>query len=150
MSDILREIGIIARALSSISNIEFKDINLNKGQYLFLSRIAENPGIINDDLAELTKVDRTVVAKSVKKLENEGFIVKENDPDNRKIRHLFLTDKGTQAYDYLTREENYSEQQALLHISEIEQQQLLGILKKISQNVAADWDYVKKGNKRNY
>lgn len=150
MSDILREIGIIARALSSISNIEFKDINLNKGQYLFLSRIAENPGIINDDLAELTKVDRTVVAKSVKKLENEGFIVKKNDSDNRKIRHLFLTAKGTQAYEYLTREENYSEQQALLHVSEIEQQQLLGILKKISQNVAADWDYVKKGNKRNY
>lgn len=150
MSDILREIGIIARALSSISNIEFKEINLNKGQYLFLSRIAENPGIINDDLADLTKVDRTVVAKSVKKLENEGFIIKENDPDNKKIRHLFLTEKGQQAYDYLLREENYSEQQALLQIPEDEQQQLLITLKKISQNVSADWDYVKKGNKRLY
>lgn len=150
MSDILREIGIIARALSSISNIEFKEINLNKGQYLFLSRIAENPGIINDDLADLTKVDRTVVAKSVKKLENEGFIIKENDPDNKKIRHLFLTEKGQQAYDYLIREENYSEQQALLQIPEDEQQQLLITLKKISQNVSADWDYVKKGNKRLY
>lgn len=150
MSDILREIGIIARSLSSISNIEFKEVNLNKGQYLFLSRIAENPGIINDDLADLTKVDRTVVAKSVKKLENEGFIIKESDPDNRKIRHLFVTDKGKNAYDYLTREENYSEQQALLHISEIEQQQLLSTLKKISQNVSSDWDYVKRGNKRIY
>lgn len=150
MSEILREIGIISRALSSISNIEFKEIHLNKGQYLFLSRIAENPGIINDELAELTKVDRTVVAKSVKKLENEGFIVKESDHYNRKIKPLYLTNKGQEAYDYLLREESYSEKQALHQVSKAEQQQLLKILQKISKNVSDDWDFVKRGNKRHY
>ena len=33
MSEILREIGMIARALDSISNIEFKEYDLTKGQY---------------------------------------------------------------------------------------------------------------------
>ena len=40
---VLREIGIIARALDSIANIEFRDIELARGQYLYLVRIAENP-----------------------------------------------------------------------------------------------------------
>ena len=40
---VLREIGIIARAMDSIANIEFRDIELARGQYLYLVRIAENP-----------------------------------------------------------------------------------------------------------
>ena len=42
MKEILREIGMIARALDSISNIEFKEYELTKGQYLYLVRICEN------------------------------------------------------------------------------------------------------------
>lgn len=36
MKEILREIGMIARALDSISNIEFKEFDLTKGQYCIL------------------------------------------------------------------------------------------------------------------
>lgn len=43
MTDILREIGMIARALDSISNIEFKELSLTRGQYLYLVRVCENP-----------------------------------------------------------------------------------------------------------
>ena len=46
MDDIIREIGMISRALDSISNIEFKEIELTRGQYLYLVRICEHPGII--------------------------------------------------------------------------------------------------------
>ncbi len=48
MTDILREIGMIARALDSISNIEFKELSLTRGQYLYLVRVCENPGIIQE------------------------------------------------------------------------------------------------------
>lgn len=41
MQEILREIGMIARALDSISNIEFKEYDLTKGQYLYLVRLCE-------------------------------------------------------------------------------------------------------------
>ena len=61
---ILREIGIIARALDSIANIEFRDIDLARGQYLYLVRIAENPGIIQEELSDLLKVDRSTVVQS--------------------------------------------------------------------------------------
>ncbi|TWD98620.1 hypothetical protein FB550_109129 [Neobacillus bataviensis] len=50
MKEILREIGMIARALDSISIIEFKEYDLTKGQYLYLARICENPGIIQENV----------------------------------------------------------------------------------------------------
>ncbi|GJM70792.1 hypothetical protein HMSSN036_30080 [Paenibacillus macerans] len=84
MKEILSEIGIIARALDSISNIEFKEYDLTKGQYLYLVRICENPGIIQEKLAEMIKVDRTTAARAIQKLETNGFIVKKDDEHNKK------------------------------------------------------------------
>ena len=74
MAEILRDIGMIARALDSISNIEFKEVDLTRGQYLYLVRICENPGIIQEKLAEMIKVDRTTTARAIKKLESNGKI----------------------------------------------------------------------------
>ena len=48
MTEILRDLGKIARALDSIANIEFKEFSLTRGQYLYLVRIYENPGIIQE------------------------------------------------------------------------------------------------------
>lgn len=75
---------MIARALDSISNIEFKELNLTKGQYLYLIRIYENPGIIQEKLSEMIKVDRTTAARAVQKLEVQGFIEKKDDESNKK------------------------------------------------------------------
>lgn len=88
MKEILREIGMIARALDSISNIEFKEYELTKGQYLYLVRICENPGIIQEKLSEMIKVDRTTAARAIKKLEINGFIEKKEDESNKKIKKL--------------------------------------------------------------
>jgi DNA-binding MarR family transcriptional regulator len=94
MKEILREIGMIARALDSTSIIEFKEYDLTKGQYLYLGRICENPGIIQVKLAEMIKVDRTTAARAIQKLEMNGFIEKKDDQHNKKIKKLFPTEKG--------------------------------------------------------
>ena len=88
MVDILREVGMIDRALDSIANIEFKKVDLARGQYLYLVRIYEHPGIISEQLSNLIKVDRTTIARAVKKLEINGLIERRHDPDNKKIKHL--------------------------------------------------------------
>lgn len=107
MKEILREVGMIARALDSISNIEFKELDLTKGQYLYLVRIYENPGIIQEKLSEMIKVDRTTAARAIQKLEIQGFIEKKDDETNRKIKRLFTTEKGKQAYSFLKRRGSY-------------------------------------------
>lgn len=150
MSEILREIGMIARALDSISNIEFKEIDLTKGQYLYLVRICENPGIIQEQLIELIKVDRSTAARAIQKMEQSGFIQKKDDPRNKKIKRLFPTEKGKTAYPFILRENEYSTLVALGGFSEAEAALASNLLERIRKNVEKDWDYVKKGNKRDY
>ncbi|MEH7418944.1 MarR family transcriptional regulator [Neobacillus drentensis] len=150
MKEILREIGMIARALDSISNIEFKEYDLTKGQYLYLVRICENPGIIQEKLAEMIKVDRTTAARAIKKLEMTGFIEKKDDQHNKKIKKLFPTDKGKKVYPFIRRENDYSNTVALEGFSETEVETIFTLLQRVRKNIEKDWEFVKKGNKRNY
>ncbi|MEK5059218.1 MarR family transcriptional regulator [Paenibacillus sp. FSL H7-0326] len=150
MTEILREIGMIARALDSISNIEFKEYDLTKGQYLYLVRICEKPGIIQEKLAEMIKVDRTTAARAVKKLEMSGFIEKKEDKHNKKIKKLFSTEKGMTTYPFIKEENDYSERVALEGFSDIETENMLHFLKRIRSNIEKDWEYVKRGKKRIY
>lgn len=150
MEEVLREIGMIARALDSISNIEFKEYNLTKGQYLYLVRIFENPGIIQEELADMIKVDKTTLSRALKKLELNGFIIKNSDEKNKKNKKLYTTKKGDEVYKFIKRENDYSNNMALKDFSEEEEVLIAGLLYKLRKNVEKDWDYVKKGNVRNY
>ncbi|HAQ3031393.1 TPA: MarR family transcriptional regulator [Enterococcus faecium] len=150
MAEILRDIGMIARALDSISNIEFKEVDLTRGQYLYLVRICENPGIIQEKLAEMIKVDRTTTARAIKKLESNGMIERLEDKENKKIKKLYPTKKGAEIYPFIIRENNYSNEVALNGLSDEEAKQLEYLLNKVCKNVSEDWNFVKKGNKRIY
>lgn len=150
MAEILRDIGMIARALDSISNIEFKEVDLTRGQYLYLVRICENPGIIQEKLAEMIKVDRTTTARAIKKLESNGMIERLEDKENKKIKKLYPTKKGAEIYPFIIRENNYSNAVTLNGLSDEEAKQLEYLLKKVCKNVSEDWNFVKKGNKRIY
>ncbi|PJN55312.1 hypothetical protein PAEVO_20330 [Paenibacillus sp. GM2FR] len=150
MEGILREIGMIARALDSISNIEFIEYDLTKGQYLYLVRVCEKPGIIQEKLAEMIKVDRTTAARAIKKLELHGFIEKKEDQFNKKIKKLFPTEKGKQVYPLIKRKHDYSNRVVLEVFSESEAETMLNLLQRVRKNVEKDWEFVKKGNKRLY
>ncbi|WP_394121892.1 MarR family winged helix-turn-helix transcriptional regulator [Planococcus donghaensis] len=150
MKEILREIGMIARALDSISNIEFKEFDLTKGQYLYVVRICENPGIIQAQLLELIKVDKSTATRALQKLEMNGFIEKKDDPHNKKNKHLYPTEKAQAVYPIIKRENVHSNDIALSGLSEEEAEAAFDLLQRIRKNVEKDWESVKKGSKRDY
>lgn len=150
MAEILREIGMISRALDSISNIEFKELDLTKGQYLYLVRICENPSIIQEKLADLIKVDRATAARAIKKLEINGFIIRRNDEENKKIKKLYPTNKGLKAFPFIIRENTHSNQVALDGFTKDETETFYQLLYRARRNIEVDWKNVKNGKKRVY
>lgn len=148
--DILRQIGSISRALDSIANIEFKELELSRGQYLYLTRIFEHPGIISDRLATLLNVDRTTTARGVRKLEQAGLILKKDDKDNKKIKHLFVTDTGKKLAEEIEKENDYSNNLVTKGLSKSDQEKLQKYLSVIEKNASENWSFVKNGGKREY
>lgn len=150
MTKVLREIGNIFRARSTICNIEFKEIGLRSGSYIYLTRIAEIPGITNNELAVITRTSFTTTAKIVMKLLDLNLVYKEYDAINKKVRRLFVTDKGKELYYHLIKEEKYSENTALNSLSDSEHLELLRLLKIIDKNVYNDLEIIKNGEERKY
>lgn len=56
--------------------------------------IAERPGITALELAEYIHVDKATITKLMKKLTQLEYIHVETDPNDRRIRHLYLTDEA--------------------------------------------------------
>ncbi|MGT2910550.1 MarR family winged helix-turn-helix transcriptional regulator [Streptococcus cameli] len=147
---ISREIGKIARSLDSIANYEFRDIDLSKGQYLYLVRIYEQPGLIQEELSDILKVDRSTVARAVRKLELNGLVKRVLSETNRKNKPLFATKKGEELACFVLREHAYSEQQLCSALTPEEADCLYRLLLKAGEAIVSDWERVKNGKKRIY
>lgn len=150
MADVLRTIGTIARALDSIANIEFREIDLARGQYVYLARICEAPSIIQEQLVNQLKVDRATVARSVQKLEQHGFVERRSDESNQKIKRLFPTDQGLEVYQTIKAENDYSTSVAVSGMTADEKKILEKLLEQMADNIDASWQQVKSGKKRDY
>ena len=98
----------------------------------------------------MIKVDRTTIARAVKKLEQKGFIEWRSDPQNKKIKHLFVTEKGKEIYPFIIRENQHSNAVALRGFTDEEAQQVHDYLVRVRHNIDGDWNLVKHGGKREY
>lgn len=147
---IMREIGMISRCLQTISDIEFREINLEKGQYILVVRIFENPGINQEELSNMVKIDRTTVAKAIKKLAFKDYIEKRASESDRRAWELYPKEKANEVYAFLQEEEYYTTSKALEGFDENEKEIALKLLKKMNSNIEEDWKLVKSGEKRSY
>lgn len=144
MKDIFREIGMIARCVATINDIEFKEINLSKGQFLYLVRIYENPGIIQERIADMLKVDRSTTAKAIKKLVEMKLIKKVKSENNKKELKLYCTSEGEKIYPFLQKEENNIVQSAMEGMTQGEKQIAYELLHRMRKNIEKEWKLKKK------
>ena len=138
-SGILREVGTLARSIQSISDVKFKDLNLQRGQFVFLTRVCENPGFNQIDLSNLLKVDKTTTTKAVQKLIDEGYITRERDHVDKRMWRLFPTSKALSVFPVINDEENRKIDICFDGFTKQEQQLVYGLIKRMSENIEADW-----------
>ena len=143
-SDILREVGMLARSIQSISDVKFKEFNLQRGQFVFLTRVCENPGFNQIELSNLLKVDKTTTTKVVKKLIDEGYITRERDHTDKRMWRLIPTNKALNVYPAISEEENRNIDVCFSDFTENEKQLVYKLVKKMRKNIEEDWKILKK------
>lgn len=74
---------------------------LTFSEYIMLIRIYDHEGAKQDDLAAMLYLDKAVVTRTINLLVDKGFIYREADGDDRRIRHIYLTDYGREQHEYL-------------------------------------------------
>lgn len=142
-SYILREIGALARCVQSINDIKLKEVKLQKGQMIFVTRICENPGINHIDLSNILKVDKTTTTKAVQKLIEAGYIDKVRDEEDKRMWRLHPRQKALDVYPMLVEVENKNIESCFSDFSEEEKEMVYKLVKRMAENIEDDWKEIK-------
>ena len=128
-------ISIIHRTGSSFLSKEFSKFNIGSGQYKYLIHLYKNDGLSQEELTEILNIDKGTTAKSIKKLETEGFVMRVKDKNDKRINRVYLTPKALEIKDEFLSSINAWENTLTLNLSYAEKEQALTLLKKITYNI---------------
>lgn len=138
-NETLREVGAIARAIQSVNDIRFKKLSLQRGQFIFLTRIHEYPGINMVELSNMLRVDKATTTKAIQKLLEEGYVLRKRDDEDKRMWHLFPSEKAGDIYPLLIEEENRNLEVCFMDFSPAEKETVYSLLKRMRENIDKDW-----------
>ena len=117
-----------------ISN-ELSELGVGAGQFMFLLELYRGDGRSQEDLAETLNIDKGTTARAIKKLEEEGFLIREKDKIDKRAYKLYLTPKGKNVkkdiYEVLSKWEIYMTS----NLTEDESDLLRCLLQKICMTI---------------
>ncbi|MBU5425082.1 MarR family transcriptional regulator [Tissierella pigra] len=90
----------IANSRTNVLDFGSEDMIFYRGEIHIIKMIGDYPGIFSSEIARRFGITRAVVHKTLLKLEEREFVIKEQDDEDRKRHKLFLTEKGQLAYEY--------------------------------------------------
>ena len=136
---VLRFVGTLSRAINSKSDFKYKKFNLQKGQYLFITRVCENPGINLVNLSNMLKVDQATTTKAVKKLIDIGYLNKTQDENDKRGYKLNATKKALEVYEFIIEEESKQLEISFNGFSQEEKKMATRLIEKMSENIEEYW-----------
>ncbi len=87
-------VSMIARGHAIFINHHIADYDINSTQAHLLYEISLNDNINQEQISARCNINKGAVARSIKKLEDKGFVVRKVDENNRRQNKISLTPKG--------------------------------------------------------
>lgn len=99
------ELGVLIRGITANVNLfissKVEKHGIKQGQFEYFLHIFNSPGINQLELARLKNVGKASVTKALKILEDDGFVRREIDENDRRNIICFITEKGEKIVDDL-------------------------------------------------
>lgn len=87
-------ISIINRRRSIYINDSIKETGINAGQVPILIILLEKKELCQNEISQYYKIDKSSIAKSIKKLEEKELVTRKINNSNRRKNIISLTEKG--------------------------------------------------------
>ena len=75
-------------------NLAKLGLYVGHGQGRILEFLLEKDGITQKELSEACSIDTATISRALDKLEEAGYIIRENHPESRRAFQIVLTEKG--------------------------------------------------------
>jgi DNA-binding MarR family transcriptional regulator len=137
--DPLRNFGFLLREVSGLSALNFErhaeELGLTLAQCKVLAYLQRNEGISQVRLAVLTGMDPMTLARTLERMERDGWIKRSADPADRRARKVLLKAPGLALLQEIWRVADRARAVAMAGISAADRAQLMGLLERVRCNL---------------
>lgn len=89
-----RQITKIAREAEKVVLLTLREEGVGTAEIDLIHAVRHNPGCTQAELAAILHADKAAVARRTKNLEAKGYLVRTDDPNDKRSRLLFPTPKA--------------------------------------------------------
>lgn len=131
---ISKYVSQIYRKGNSFISKKLSQYEIGSGQIMFLIQLYKKDGISQEELSENLNIDKGTTARAIKKLEEENFLVRLRDQQDKRAYKIYLTDKSKEIKEHVC--EVLQEWDTIIskNITKEERDILVSLLKKICIN----------------
>lgn len=87
-------ISILYRHANMFLSKQYSRFNIGSGQYKFMLYLYTHDCVIQDDLSTELCVDNATTTRAMKRLEEEGYVVRARDENDKRAMRVCLTEKA--------------------------------------------------------
>jgi DNA-binding MarR family transcriptional regulator len=91
---IAKYISLLYRKSSVYINRVVSEYDIRSGQLIFLMDLYLQDGKNQEEISERLKIDKGTTARALKKLEEQEFITRVKDKDDKRANRIYLTEKS--------------------------------------------------------
>jgi DNA-binding MarR family transcriptional regulator len=140
---ISRYISILYRSSNSYVSKKLADYNIGAGQFPYLIHLYCNEGITQEQISCNLCIDKGTTAKSLKKLEEAGYVYRKVDEKDKRAHKVYLHDKAknimSDIYSILDQWDN-------IITADLSEEEKLVALKLLQRMVESKNKIIKKGD----
>ena len=127
-------INLISKDIHFYFRAQLKEYDMGWGQFKILVLLLNSGNMKQEEISCQLGVDKTTVARTLKKLETSELIIRKIDPADKRAHLVYLTDKSKELGDYLKEIKKDINNHLLADLSESEIETLFTLLYKLKSN----------------
>ncbi len=91
---------VINRKLICHLRKKIRPYGFSRGEFPFLVRLLKRgDGVSQKEICEDIRISKSTTSKMINKLKDEGYLRMERDPEDRRVKRVYLTDKKHEIED---------------------------------------------------
>lgn len=124
-----------ARLMRTVFDRRVRALGLTRSQWLVLRRLDRRPGASQSELADLLEVEKATAGRLIDRLEENGWIVRRPDPDDRRINRVHMTEKGERVNNAISPIAHEMVDEALSGLSRDDQERLADMMVEVKRRL---------------
>lgn len=134
---ISESICLAGRTISTRIARELSDCEISRGEYRILSSLYQKEGISQTDLSDQYHLDKGVITRVVKRLEEKGFIERRRNSTDQRRKLLYLTPKSKEIHQDVTALKRTLSEEITAGLTDEEIETLVDSLQTVNENLGA-------------